>query len=330
MTAPLATLPERGHGWDVLAIGQSSLDQVALVDGLPPFAGKAQIRAWFERPGGQIATAVLAVQRLGYDGALVTPVGDDQASKRVLEPLREAGLTVRPLVRTGSRTQGAMILVDRASGERTVLWFRDPQLAVTPEDLSVREIERARVLLVDAADPEAAHWAAGVAQDAGIPVVLDADAVVDGVAALLERVDFPIVAPGFAEEFFGTRSRRDALDGLAGMGARFPVITLGEQGAIGGSGDDVIESPGFRVAVRDTTGAGDAFHGAFVFGLLEGLGATGILRIANAAAAMNCRALGAQAGLPDRNELDTFLREHGRRESGASDARHGDSDGRSN
>ena len=75
----------------------------------------------------------------------------------------------------------------------------------------------------------------------------------------------------------------------------------------------MIESPAFRMEARDTTGAGDAFHGAFVFGLLEGLDAAGVLRTANAAAAMNCRALGAQAGLPDRSELEAFLREHGTR-----------------
>jgi sugar/nucleoside kinase (ribokinase family) len=60
--------------------------------------------------------------------------------------------------------------------------------------------------------------------------------------------------------------------------------------------------------VRDTTGAGDVVHGAFVVAVLEGCGAVRALRLANAAAAMNCRALGAQGGLPTRAELDAFLR----------------------
>ena len=91
------------------------------------------------------------------------------------------------------------------------------------------------------------------------------------------------------------------------LGARFPVVTLGGQGCIGGVGEAAIEVPGFAVKARDTTGAGDVFHAAFVAGLLEGLDAPRTLRMANAAAAMNCRALGAQGGLPTRSELAEFL-----------------------
>jgi sugar/nucleoside kinase (ribokinase family) len=85
------------------------------------------------------------------------------------------------------------------------------------------------------------------------------------------------------------------------------VVTLGELGALARQGERVIESPGFRVEARDTTGAGDVFHAAFLWAVLEGRGARAALRVANAAAAMNCRALGAQGGLPDRASLARFL-----------------------
>jgi sulfofructose kinase len=71
----------------------------------------------------------------------------------------------------------------------------------------------------------------------------------------------------------------------------------------------VIESAAFAVPVRDTTGAGDVFHAAFVWGLLRGLAPREVLRAANAAAAMSCRALGAQGGLPTEAELLAFLRD---------------------
>ena len=122
---------------------------------------------------------------------------------------------------------------------------------------------------------------------------------------MLRSVDFPIVSTQFAETRFG--GAEEALRGLAGLGAHYPVVTLGERGAVGGVGAARRASPAFDVEVKDTTGAGDVFHGAFVVAVLEGAGPERALRLANAAAAMNCRALGAQGGLPTRAELDAFL-----------------------
>jgi sugar/nucleoside kinase (ribokinase family) len=199
-------------------------------------------------------------------------------------------------------------VVDRKTGERTVLWHRDPRLSLRVGEVRREEIEQGRVLHIDAQDLEFSNWAAGIAQQAGIPVVLDADTPAPGIEALLRRVDFPIVSQEFAEKHFGTRNPRDFLRGLAALGARFPVVTRGDRGAVAGGRDEVIESPAFQVNVRDTTGAGDVFHAAFIWGLLQGSSGERILRVANAAAAMNCRVLGAQGGLPSRDELEAFLR----------------------
>jgi sugar/nucleoside kinase (ribokinase family) len=125
--------------------------------------------------------------------------------------------------------------------------------------------------------------------------------------ALLGAVDFPIVSRQFAEKHFGTRSVREALRGLVASGARMGVVTIGSQGALARLGEREIESPAFRVEARDTTGAGDVFHAAFAWALLEGLAPERVLAAANAAAALNCCALGAQGGLPTREELLGFL-----------------------
>jgi sugar/nucleoside kinase (ribokinase family) len=299
------------HRVDVVGLGQSAIDQVAVVDGPPEFTGKKRIVDLIQLPGGQIATAVLACTRLGLSAALVSAVGDDAAGGIVLEPLRVAGVDLSGVrVVPGADSQLSVIVVDRETGERTVLWHRDSRLSVRVREVRRDEIEQGRVLHIDAQDLELSTWAAGVAQEAGIPVVLDADTPGPGIDALLRRVDFPIVSREFAEKHFGTRSPSDFLGGLAALGARFPVVTLGDQGAVAGGRQGVIESPAFQVAARDTTGAGDVFHAAFIWGLLEGMSGARILRAANAAAAMNCRAVGAQGGLPSREELEGFL-QHG-------------------
>jgi sulfofructose kinase len=293
---------------DVVGLGQCSLDHVCLVDGLPQFTGKDRILDYTRLPGGQVATALLACTRLGLRSAFLGSVGDDDAAERVLEPLRQAGVDVGGVrVVAGCPTQLAVILLDRASGERTVLWYRDTRLALRLQDLSRASIERARALHLDGGDPEVGIWASKVAREAGIPVILDVDTPVPGTAELLAHVDFPIVSHTFAERFFGSGSPREALRGLVGYGARMAVVTLGEIGALGRYGEREIESPAYRVPVVDTTGAGDVFHAAFVWALLEGSDAAGCLRAANAAAGMNCRAVGAQGGLPSRVALEAFL-----------------------
>jgi sugar/nucleoside kinase (ribokinase family) len=314
LTSPRHTAPlwrERGGrtACDVLAIGENALDRVCEVDGLPGMGEKRALLQCRDSPGGQMATAALACARLGLRCAYAGSVGDDAAAGAVLAPLRDAGVDLSS-VRTvpGAPTQMAVILVDQASGERTVLWHRSTSLRITPGDLEGAPIESARALLLDANDPEAAAWAAGIARSAGIPVILDADRYRPELAPLLSRVDFPLVSREFAESSSGSGSIREALRMLSGYGARLAVVTLGSRGAIAAFGEDVIEIPGFAVAAKDTTGAGDAFHGAFTWGLLAGWSAAEVLRAANAAAAMNCRFPGAQGGLPDRAELEAFLR----------------------
>ena len=301
---------------DVVAIGQNSLDRVSVVDRMPTFGGKVETLAYHELPGGQIATAALACARLGLRTAYVGAVGDDEAGERVLVPLREAGVDCGGVQRVaGARTQLAVIVVDRETGERIVLWYRDPRLSMPPQSLDLDRIRSARCLLLDAGDPSTAATAARAARAAGSAVILDADTLAPGLPELLGQVDFPIVSRSFAEAFGESRTVRGGLDAIAARGARLAVVTLGASGAVARAGERLIESPAFRVEVVDTTGAGDVFHAAFAFALLQGWGRLRVLRTANAAAALSCRAVGAQGGLPDRAQLESFLAAQADREA---------------
>jgi sugar/nucleoside kinase (ribokinase family) len=293
-------------GTDLVGIGQCALDQVAEIDGLPRFAGKQRIRVWTEQPGGQVATALLAARRLGLSAALVGRVGEDAAADAVLAPLAAAAIDLSEVQRVpGARTQSAMILVDRASGERTVLWYRDARLALSAEDVPLDLVRRARALLIDAGDPAASLAGARAARDAGIPVLLDADTDDPGLGELFAAVDYPILSEELAAARFG--GIEAALDALIAAGARGAVVTIGRGGCVAREGETRLQLPAFDVPVVDTTGAGDVFHGSFAVGLLEGRSLAANLRRCNAAAGLACGALGAQGALPDRDTLDAFL-----------------------
>lgn len=295
---------------DVLGLGEISLDLVSRVASLPGPGNKAQALETVRLPGGQVASALLGCARLGLRSAYVGSLGDDAEGREALAPLAAAGVDVSGVVlRPGVPSRTAQIWVEEASGERVILACRDPRLALAPGELPLARIRAARLLHLDATDLAASLAAAGAAREAGAAVVLDADgdAVADGVEELLRRVDFPVVAAAFAEALYGTTRREEALEKLLAAGARMAVLTVGHEGALAGDGERVWRAPAFPVAARDTTGAGDAFHAGFIWGLLEGLPADGVLAAAAAAAAINCRARGAQTGLPERAELEAFL-----------------------
>jgi sulfofructose kinase len=301
---------ERGgpRDWDVLGVGQNALDRVLLLAHHPQPGEKLQPLASADLPGGQVATAVLTCATLGLRCRYVGSIGDDDAGRAALAPLRAAAVDLSGVVCVpGSASQTAVILVDRDSGERTILWHRPAALSLAPGVPDAVDIARARLLLLDAGDPEAAAWAAGVARGAGVPVVLDADRYLPELEPLLSQVDFPLVSRGFAESMQGPSEVRRTLRELHRRGARLAAVTLGDAGVAAWFQDREIDVPAVTLGASDTTGAGDVFHGAFAWALLEGWGAQKVLRAACAAAALSCLAAGAQGGLPERSDVERLL-----------------------
>jgi sulfofructose kinase len=298
--------PRPARPLDVLGVGECSLDTWLEVEALPAQGGKAAVTEWRELPGGQIATATLAAARLGLRAAYAGVVGTDEAASLSLAGLRAGGVDCsRVRAVPGARTRAAVIVVERARGERSVLGHRDPRLGAESGALSSLAPDDARLLLLDATDPEAALALARAARGRGVPVVLDLDAAAPDAEALLASTDFPVISEAFAVRAYGSAER--ALARLAALGAKLPVVTCGARGALAWWRERPLASPAFAVAAVDTTGAGDVFHGAFAWGLLAGLDAAALLRAANAAAALACTGRGAQGALPDRARLEAFL-----------------------
>lgn len=299
--------PRSDDGLDVLGLGEISLDQEARLPRLPGVGSKLAMTSWQEHPGGQMATALLTCARLGLSTRLLGSIGDDEAGCRALAALREAGVALDGVrIRPGVRSRGAMILVDEATGERIVLWHRAPELALSAREVDPAEIERARLVMLDASDLECSAWVASRAQAAGVPVVVDVDSLEPDPSALLAAADFPIVPESLADELGGVGQ---ALADLVRRGATLPVVTRGGRGAVGLWQGTRFEAPARMVEAYDTTGAGDVFHGVFAWGLLMGHSPDELLRAANAAAGMSCRAAGAQGGIPGAAELEDFLAE---------------------
>lgn len=295
--------------YEVLGIGECSVDEVGRVDAAPASGGKARLHARKRLPGGQVATAILACARLGHRCALVSSVGADAEGGFALAPLAAAGVDLARVRRVpGVATRSAWIWVDERTGERTVLWQRDDGLALAADAVAREDVAAARVVLLDASDLALALRVADLAREHAIPCVLDADAPAPGIDALLAAVSHPVISEPLAVAVYGSAGAAIRL--LAREGARLPVVTRGRAGALAWIDGRAVRSPAFPIDAVDTTGAGDAFHAGVAHGILTGLDAEATLRVAHAVAACACLAEGAQGGLPDRATLSAFLSEH--------------------
>jgi sulfofructose kinase len=226
-----------------------------------------------------------------------------------LASLRREGLDLSDTqVMRGVSNQYGYILVDQATGERTVFWDRDARLAVHPKELKPTAITSARLLHLDGCDVDAALVAARLAHRARIPVMADLDTVYKNVEKLFPYIDFLIASTQFLPVVTGHADPFKVLENMVReYRVRTPGMTLGRDGALVYHGGRFFYSPGFVVETVDTTGAGDVFHGAFAYAVLSGWDIARALDFSNAMAALNCTVLGARGGIKSCAEAEHLM-----------------------
>ena len=310
MKLPLTLLPREAKAFDVVGFGENSLDLMAVLPGPPGPDAKMQLQAFEQLPGGVVATAMVACARLGWRTRYAGSLGSDAYAGMVEAALRNEGLDLSAVRRVAGPNRMAIVLVDAGTGRRTVLERRDPRLAWTPRDVVPGVMSSGRVLLVDSRDPEASTVAARSARAGGTTTVVDVEQPGPGIDRLLSEIDILITAESFPEAYTGCASVGEALARLeTEFRPAVAVVTLGAEGSLAVCGGREIRTPACAVSVVDTTGAGDAFRGGFIAGWLQfgGDRLETLLEYANQVAAFNCRAFGAQTGLPTAADMDLFV-----------------------
>src|ERR1700733_2422638 len=300
---------------DVVGVGINATDTIVRLPYFPALDSKVELLSVDVRPGGQVASAIVACQRWGLAARYVGKIGDDTAGQLQIEEMKREGVDAHWIVARGSMSQSSYILVDERSGERTVLWKRNSSIALRPSDVRREWLNGAAALLVDGHDTDAATQATRWAREEKIPVVGDFDNKYPGVEALLEFVDYPIMSKDFPERLTG---EKDLLKSLPAIFRRFKcrltAATLGRLGGLAWDGKKFIQVPGFRVSAVDTTGAGDIFHGAFLYGLIKNWPLKEALEFSCAAAALNCTAPGARGHIATLDEIAAFRKSADRSE----------------
>jgi sulfofructose kinase len=295
--------------FDLAGIGLNATDTLLLVSRFPAYAGKEPFEAEIVSPGGQVASALVTAAKLGLRVKYMGTVGDDESGRLQRASLQEAGVNLDDLeVRAGCPSQTAYIVVDRSTGERTILWRRPDCLRLDPDSITLEKIALARMLLIDGHDTLAAEKAGRLARENGIPVVVDIDMVYEGFDRVLASVDYLVASSEFPSQWTGEPDPFRALERIQDeYGMKVAAMTLGGNGALARVERRFVYSPGFVVNCADTTGAGDVFHGAFCYSVLGGMAMRDTLEFSNAMAALNCTRLGARGGIATEKEARTFM-----------------------
>lgn len=294
----------KGRPFQVIGLGLNAVDWICVLPRYPSRGAKIQMDEIYKRGGGQVATASALCGRYGLKVRYIGRVGDDEVGRFSLADLRNEPMDISCVdMVPGAFSQLAVILVDQRTGERTILWKRDPKMRYQHGELKEEWIVDGQILHLDGYDQRASTQAARWARTAGMKVSLDIDEVQTGVGELLELTDFAIPTIDFVRRFSGKKDWKEGLLFLSGVAPGFVAVTLGKRGAAAVWGGKIIRIPAIAVTAVDTTGAGDVFHGAFVYSLFQDWSVERCLRFANAAGALACTRYGARGGIPAIDEV---------------------------
>lgn len=285
--------------FDIAGLGLNATDTLLIVQKFPAYAGKEPFVEELLSPGGQVASAMVTCAKLGLKTKYIGAVGDDIRGKVQMESLQETGIDLSDVrIRKDCPNQSAYIIIDQTTGERTVLWRRPDCLKMEPSDITEEMITSARMLHIDGHDTPAVAKAASIARANGIPVTVDVDTIYHGFDEVLPNVDYLIASSEFPVQWTNERDPFRALTLIQEeFGMKVAAMTLGSYGALARQDGKFVYSPAFVVNCVDTTGAGDVFHGAMCYGILQGMSLTETMTLANAMAALNCTAIGARGGI---------------------------------
>jgi sulfofructose kinase len=288
----------------VLCVGHAAFDLVVAVDRHPAPDEKTLASAFISCGGGPAANAAITVARLGYQAAFAGYLGNDAYGDKHLEEFKSEGVHVDLIVRGPEPTPVSAIIV-KPDGRRSVINYRGRKKPLGENSIDFSNCSP-KAILMDGHEPALGLALIDFAQHRAIPTVLDAGSVHRGALALLERVDYVVASEKFAYDFSNESDEERALEKLS-RHAPTVMITLGERGLIWKRNQQIGRVPAFEVKVVDTTGAGDAFHGAFAAGLATGLAWEELLRFASAAGALCCTKLGGRFGIPTALEVGKFI-----------------------
>lgn len=295
---------------DVLCVGHASFDITMSVSHHPGSDEKMPGDAIMLGGGGPAANAAVQVVRLDGSAGFCGYLGHDIFGEKHIDELVHEGVDTGLTVRGGHTSPISQILA-KPNGSRSVVNFKGDTPWLPADAVEVRRIEALApsVILFDGHEPLLSEGICTWAKENNIPTVLDAGSLHRGTRELASRVDYLIASEKFARQFCAEDKLENCLISLSEHAPNV-VVTCGADGLIWHHGDRTGKLPAYAIECLDSTGAGDAFHGAFALAVVRDMSWTEALRFSSAAGALACMQIGARAALSDTTALARLLNEY--------------------
>lgn len=297
--------------FDLLCLGGASVDLVLNVPHMPEAADKLVTPLVGRFPGGLIANTACAAAQLGLHTSWTGFIGSDDGGQLLLNDFAHFGVDASTAVQVEGKPSDFCVILLQPSGERTILVVNSLP-GLPPLDNTLRSsIANARVLYTL---PYSLDWFAELSilcHDYGTKLAVDIESSSPQQGQALELIlracDIAFFSQGGLKLAARTDEPLEGAKSLLDLGLELVVVTLGAHGAFAVTQDEYAFLPAFSVPAVDTTGAGDCFHAAYLFGYQQGWNITRCLYFAHAAAALSIQHMGARGGLPTREQVDEFL-----------------------
>ena len=289
-----------------LFIGHTYIDVTFLTDRMPTGDEKHVASDYAVSFGGNAVTAAFCCAKLGILPDLISTVADDWLGRMFLDMAARYRISIHiRKVRTSS-----LSVIMPNNGKRAIIRGRDDDYL---HPFPVLDLAGCRALHLDGHQPDAAIHYAKLCRERGIVTSLDGGGIRSNTHELLGYIDVAIVSERLCQQM--DREPKAMLDYLKSRGCRIGGVTLGERGLVWYDDAGIVRSlPALSVPparVLDTSGAGDVFHGAYIYSYLTDPTKSWEehFRFAQAASAFKIQHLGNEAGLPTLGEIAAVKRE---------------------
>ena len=295
----------------IVGVGHNCLDYLCTVEAYPPEDGSTHITAIAEQGGGAAATAVVAFSRLGRSAAFIGKLGDDDAGRKIIDSLQKNGVDTSYIdIVEGGRSSVSYLMVNPANASRTKFPYPDELPPIEWDERLTQLVREAKALHIDGTKYDNALSAARIAKEAGVTVSLDGCSMQrdnEKNKTLASLADILIMNARYPLLVSGIKNYAEALLAMSHRGAKIVIGTQGASGCMAVIGESVFRFPAYEVPARDTTGAGDVFHGAFLAGYFKGMDLETNIKFASAVSALKCMEVGGRAGIPSYEDALSFM-----------------------
>lgn len=304
--------------FDVIGVENLIMDLALQINRLPATDGLAWLKDYSWQSGGNASSAIVALARLGAKCGMIGTCGSDPFGSFCREDMQRHGVDISHIKSVPGETTFCICLAEEETQGRSFLGKPGSVGTMSAEEVDEDYIAQASAIHLSCIASAATDYAIEYARKHGVLISLDAGGLFEGAIELAKKVDILIMSEQFYRGMFDNDRYCENCAGLLTDTLRVAIVTLGKRGCAGADADGVFELPAFNKGypIIDTTGAGDVFHGGFLYAYLKRFqqapyhyDLTDCARFASAVSYINCNTLGGRTGIPSLYMVDKFLSE---------------------